>query len=171
MEDRPALPRKSRAEADEGGIGLAGEAKAESIVVCRAITQACTDACQEAGGAYTRLILPNSPPANDDPRTTSSSDPGRLLDADADTQADSMNGSQSRNPSGSATATAMHDGRGRRPSQANLAQAQAQTSSPPMTRAERFEDEKRRLVDSCFSKLDQNGQRMLHARLHALVPR
>ncbi|KEQ71586.1 hypothetical protein M436DRAFT_50641 [Aureobasidium namibiae CBS 147.97] len=27
-----------------------------------------------------------------------------------------------------------------------------------MTRAERFEDEKRRMVESCFSKLDQNGQ-------------
>ena len=27
-----------------------------------------------------------------------------------------------------------------------------------MSRAERFEDEKRRIIDSCFSKLDQNGQ-------------
>ncbi|KXT15797.1 hypothetical protein AC579_6240 [Pseudocercospora musae] len=30
--------------------------------------------------------------------------------------------------------------------------------SPNMSRAERFEDEKRRIIESCFSKLDQNGQ-------------
>ncbi|CAK3887105.1 Exocyst complex component SEC3 [Lecanosticta acicola] len=29
---------------------------------------------------------------------------------------------------------------------------------PSMSRAERFEDEKRRIMESCFSKLDQNGQ-------------
>lgn len=29
---------------------------------------------------------------------------------------------------------------------------------PAMSRAERFEDEKRRLIESCFSKLDANGQ-------------
>lgn len=31
-------------------------------------------------------------------------------------------------------------------------------SSPAMSRAERFDDEKRRLIESCFSKLDANGQ-------------
>ncbi|KAL2033134.1 hypothetical protein VTO58DRAFT_106306 [Aureobasidium pullulans] len=60
-----------------------------------------------------------------------------------------MNGSQSRNPSDSA----MHDARGRKPSQ-----AAPMSNSNTMTRAERFEDEKRRMVESCFSKLDQNGQ-------------
>ncbi|KAG9667989.1 hypothetical protein KCU99_g6034, partial [Aureobasidium melanogenum] len=61
-----------------------------------------------------------------------------------------MNGSQSRNPSDSA----MHDARGRKPS---LPQGQPPANNT-MTRAERFEDEKRRMVESCFSKLDQNGQ-------------
>ncbi|KAG9666330.1 hypothetical protein KCU76_g18021, partial [Aureobasidium melanogenum] len=61
-----------------------------------------------------------------------------------------MNGSQSRNPSDSA----MHDARGRKPS---LPQGQP-PANHTMTRAERFEDEKRRMVESCFSKLDQNGQ-------------
>ncbi|KAI5206172.1 hypothetical protein E4T39_02705 [Aureobasidium subglaciale] len=64
-----------------------------------------------------------------------------------------MNGSQSRNPSDSAS---MHDARGRKPSQAP-APGQSATNTT-MTRAERFEDEKRRMVESCFSKLDQNGQ-------------
>lgn len=32
------------------------------------------------------------------------------------------------------------------------------TSSSSMSRAERFEDEKRRIIESCFSKLDPNGQ-------------
>lgn len=29
-----------------------------------------------------------------------------------------------------------------------------------MTRAERFEDEKQRIIESCFSKLDEAGARM-----------
>ncbi|KAI4728957.1 hypothetical protein E4T49_03228 [Aureobasidium sp. EXF-10728] len=62
-----------------------------------------------------------------------------------------MNGSQSRNPSDSAM---QHDARGRKPS---LPQGQPPANNT-MTRAERFEDEKRRMVESCFSKLDQNGQ-------------
>ncbi|TKA79960.1 hypothetical protein B0A49_02178 [Cryomyces minteri] len=32
------------------------------------------------------------------------------------------------------------------------------SSSAGLTRAERFEDEKRRIIDSCFSKVDANGQ-------------
>lgn len=38
----------------------------------------------------------------------------------------------------------------------------AQPPGTTMTRAERFEDEKRRMIESCFSKLDQNGQRVLN---------
>jgi len=29
-----------------------------------------------------------------------------------------------------------------------------------MTRAERFEDEKKRIIDSCFAKQDETGARM-----------
>ena len=29
-----------------------------------------------------------------------------------------------------------------------------------MTRAERFEDERRRIIESCFSKADESGSRM-----------
>lgn len=36
--------------------------------------------------------------------------------------------------------------------------ATLQTRMAPMSRAERFEDEKRRIIDSCFSKVDQSGQ-------------
>jgi hypothetical protein len=31
--------------------------------------------------------------------------------------------------------------------------------SSAMTRAERFEDEKRRIIDSCFGKKDEDGSR------------
>jgi hypothetical protein len=33
------------------------------------------------------------------------------------------------------------------------------TSSGGMSRAERFEDEKRRIVDSCFAKKEEDGSR------------
>lgn len=90
------------------------------------------------------------------------SKPGRPSpDAAADSYVDSMNGSQSRNPSDSA----MHDARGRKPSQ-----AAPMSNSNTMTRAERFEDEKRRMVESCFSKLDQNGQCMLNCCLDPTCP-
>ena len=39
-------------------------------------------------------------------------------------------------------------------------QARKAPSNSNMTRAERFEDEKRRIIESCFSKVDINGQRM-----------
>lgn len=44
------------------------------------------------------------------------------------------------------------------------------SNSNTMTRAERFEDEKRRMVESCFSKLDQNGQCMLNCCLDPTCP-
>ena len=40
----------------------------------------------------------------------------------------------------------------------NAAAMTSQSRLGTMSRAERFEDEKRRIIESCFSKLDQNGQ-------------
>ena len=34
------------------------------------------------------------------------------------------------------------------------------TSGRELTKAERFEDEKRRIIESCFSKRDEDGSRM-----------
>lgn len=48
------------------------------------------------------------------------------------------------------------------------------SSSGGMSRAERFEDEKRRIIESCFSKRDEDGSGSvplsLSLSLHALGP-
>src|ERR1700760_3607322 len=44
------------------------------------------------------------------------------------------------------------------PIASNPAAMTSQSRVGNMSRAERFEDEKRRIIESCFSKLDQSGQ-------------
>jgi hypothetical protein len=47
------------------------------------------------------------------------------------------------------------------PPQASLSPPPPQMAGPgTMTRAERFEDEKKRIIESCFAKLDETGARM-----------
>lgn len=71
---------------------------------------------------------------------------------------DGANGYQrNRNPSNLSLASGgstREDGK-REPGVPRNAAANANT-----TRAERFEDEKKRIIESCFSKVDINGQRM-----------
>ena len=82
-----------------------------------------------------------------------------------------MNGSNGYpvQPRGVSEASSAHDGSrstdGRRgpPTSTAAAAAAAATS-----RAERFEDEKRRMIESCFAKVDANGQRK-SSRLLAVV--
>ncbi|KAL1625132.1 hypothetical protein SLS56_007477 [Neofusicoccum ribis] len=59
-----------------------------------------------------------------------------------------MNGSRSHNPNGSGSSgRPSEDGRGPR----------APPPAPGNGRAEKYEDEKRRIIESCFSKMDPNG--------------
>lgn len=41
----------------------------------------------------------------------------------------------------------------------------------PMTRAEKFDDEKRRIIQTCFGKKDADGSSMLYQYLDTMSPR